>query len=40
MKIGMPALIELDTIEQNIDLCKYLNLDFIELNMNFPYNMI
>lgn len=40
MKIGMPALIELNTIEDNIELCKKLDFDFIELNMNFPYNMI
>lgn len=40
MKIGMPALIEFNTIEENIELCKKLNLNFIELNMNFPYNMI
>ena len=40
MKIGMPALIEFNTIEENIELCKELNLNFIELNMNFPYNMI
>lgn len=40
MKIGMPALIELNTIEDNIKLCKKLGFDFIELNMNFPYNMI
>ncbi len=40
MKIGMPALIELNTIDDNIKLCKKLGFDFIELNMNFPYNMI
>lgn len=40
MKIGMPTLIEFNTIEENIELCKELNLNFIELNMNFPYNMI
>ncbi len=40
MKTGMPALIELSTIEDNIKLCKKLEFDFIELNMNFPYNMI
>lgn len=40
MKIGMPALIEFNTIEENIELCKELDLNFIELNMNFPYNMI
>lgn len=36
----MPALIEFDNIEENLKLCKELNLDFVELNMNFPYNMI
>ncbi len=40
MKIGMPALIEFDTIEENVKLCKELSLNFVELNMNFPYNMI
>ena len=40
MKIGMPALIELNTIEDNVALCEKLGFDFIELNMNFPYNMI
>jgi sugar phosphate isomerase/epimerase len=34
--LGMPTLIELDTIEENMDLCKKLELDFIELNMNLP----
>lgn len=36
LKIGMPTLIELDTLEENIKLCKSLGLDFIEINMNFP----
>lgn len=37
--IGMPALIEYDSLEDNLKLCKELNLDFIELNMNLPmYN--
>lgn len=37
--IGMPGLIELESIEENIALCKALSLDFIELNMNLPrYN--
>ncbi|QSX04771.1 sugar phosphate isomerase/epimerase [Sedimentibacter sp. zth1] len=40
MKIGMPSLVEFSTIEENIELCNKLNFDFIELNMNFPYNMI
>lgn len=33
---GMPTLIELNGIEDNISLCKKLGLDFIELNMNLP----
>ncbi len=33
---GMPMLIETDTIEECVSLCKELGLDFIELNMNLP----
>lgn len=40
MKIGMPALVEYTSLEQLIDLCLELKLDFIELNMNLPYNFI
>ena len=36
MQFGMPTLIENNTIEENIALCKKLKLKFIELNMNFP----
>lgn len=36
MKFGMPTLIENDNIESSVALCKELNLDFIELNMNLP----
>jgi len=37
--IGMPALIEYETLEENLRLCKKLGLDFIELNLNLPmYN--
>ena len=32
----MPTLIELNSIEENATLCKSLNLQFIELNMNLP----
>ncbi len=32
----MPTLIEFRDIHENIRLCKELNLDFIELNMNLP----
>lgn len=34
--LGMPTLIECKDIERNIDLCKELELDFIEINMNLP----
>ena len=33
---GMPTLIELNGIEENINLCRSLKLSFIELNMNLP----
>ncbi|MCR5156166.1 MAG: sugar phosphate isomerase/epimerase [Butyrivibrio sp.] len=36
MQFGMPTLIENKTLEENIDLCSSLGLNFIELNMNFP----
>ena len=39
-RIGMPSLIELDTFEDTLDLCRELELDFIELNMNLPSNFI
>lgn len=37
MKLGMPQLYEFNTIEENLILAKKLNLDFIELNLNFGY---
>ena len=36
MKLGMPALLEHDTLEQSAALCRELGLDFIELNLNLP----
>lgn len=39
MKLGMPTLIEYDHLQPNVELCRELGLDFIELNMNLPiYN--
>lgn len=40
MKIGLPALVEYTTLNELVDLCTELNLNFIELNMNLPYNFI
>jgi sugar phosphate isomerase/epimerase len=34
--LGMPTLIEMPDIDETIELCKQLRLDFIELNMNMP----
>lgn len=36
----MPALVEYTTLKQLVDLCLELKLNFIELNMNLPYNFI
>ena len=36
MQLGMPTLIENDTLADNIALCRELGLSFVELNMNFP----
>ena len=36
MQFGMPTLIENRTLFDTVNLCKSLNLQFIELNMNFP----
>ncbi|MCG7844822.1 MAG: sugar phosphate isomerase/epimerase [Methanomassiliicoccales archaeon] len=35
---GMPALIEHQELRPNLDLCRELGLDFLELNMNMPYS--
>lgn len=37
MRLGMPTLFEFNSIEENVVLAKKLNLDFVELNCNFPY---
>ena len=33
---GIPTLIESYSIEESINLCKELNFNFVELNMNLP----
>jgi sugar phosphate isomerase/epimerase len=37
MKIGMPTLMECNSIEENIKIAKELGLDFLELNINMLY---
>lgn len=34
--LGMPTLIEFDSLEENAEFCNELGLDFIEINMNLP----
>ncbi|MCX7921019.1 MAG: sugar phosphate isomerase/epimerase [Clostridia bacterium] len=34
--LGMPTLIQLQSLSDTVDLCKELGLEFIELNMNMP----
>lgn len=36
MQFGMPTLIENNTLEDNLRLCKRCGFDFLELNMNLP----
>ena len=36
LEYGMPTLIENQTLQENINLCKELGLSFVEINMNFP----
>ena len=36
MRLGMPSLMETETLEEAAALCRKLGLDFVELNMNLP----
>lgn len=36
MKFGMPTLLELSGINENVEFCQKLGLDFIEINCNVP----
>ena len=36
VRFGMPALIEIESLEESAALCRELGLSFLELNMNFP----
>ncbi|XMB86137.1 TIM barrel protein [Mycoplasmatota bacterium WC44] len=37
MKIGMPTLIELPSILDNLELCYEIGCDFLEVNLSFPF---
>lgn len=36
MKLGMPTLVEYGRLEENLELCRRLGLEFVEINMNLP----
>ena len=36
LQFGMPTLIEIDSLEHTMHLCRELGLSFVELNMNLP----
>ena len=36
VKLGMPTMVEMQSIEEGAALCRELGLDFLELNINFP----
>lgn len=40
VRFGMPALIEIEDLEESAALCRELGLSFIELNMNFPQHQL
>lgn len=37
MRIGMPTLMEFDSVKENLEIVKELDLDFLELNINMLY---
>lgn len=40
LQFGMPTLIEIESLEETMQLCKELGLSFVELNMNLPQYQI
>ena len=36
VKMGMPTMVEMESIEEGAALCRELGLEFLELNINFP----
>ena len=37
MKFGMPSLIEYRSVDEHIEFCRKNNLDFLEINLTFPW---
>lgn len=40
MKFGAPTMVEMESLEQGIQVCRELGLDFLELNINFPQYLL
>ena len=40
LKFGAPTMVEMETLEQAAQVCADLNLDFLELNINFPQYLL
>ncbi len=40
LKFGAPTMVEMETLEQAAQVCTELNLDFLELNINFPQYLL
>ena len=40
LKFGAPTMVEMESLEQGIRVCRELGLDFLELNINFPQYLL
>ena len=40
IKFGAPTMVEMESLEQGIQICRNLGLDFLELNINFPQYLL
>lgn len=40
LKFGAPTMVEMENLEQAVQVCRDLRLDFLELNINFPQYLL
>ena len=40
LKFGAPTMVEMENLEQGAEVCRSFNLDFLELNINFPQYLL
>ena len=40
IKYGAPTMVEMENLRQGAEVCRSLNLDFLELNINFPQYLL